>query len=152
MAKNSVAVPVCKGQKVPIDHSSLGRQAMTRRNHVTYPQFNSKSLIGLVFNPWGKKDWLPIIKVRPRVRQGENCLNKMGLKGCKWSSLYAPSNENPPNCPFLKLGKNSFLSLCISPLEQIVQFECPRHWKPFVSSNSGVCIIPFLTISPLEWK
>ena len=59
---------------------------------------------------WGNKKWPPSMKVRKR----ENCQNKMGLKGCKWSSLNAQGTETPLSHPFLQLGDFPFLS--ISPL------------------------------------
>ena len=38
----------------------------------------------------------------------ENCQNKMGVSGCKWSSLNAPGNENPLSHPILKLDEFPF--------------------------------------------
>ena len=60
---------------------------------------------------WGNKNWPPSIK----VIQIENCQNKFGLKGCKWSSLNDPSTENPLSHPILNLENLQFLT--ISPLE-----------------------------------
>ena len=40
---------------------------------------------------WGNKNWPPSIK----MKQIENCQDKMGLKGCKWSSLNVPGTETP---------------------------------------------------------
>ena len=59
---------------------------------------------------WGNKNWPPNIK----VQKVENCKNKMGLKGCKWSSLDAPGTHSPLSHPILELGNLSFLT--ISPL------------------------------------
>ena len=39
---------------------------------------------------WGNKNWPPSIM----VQQIENCKNKMGLKGCKCSSLSAPGTQS----------------------------------------------------------
>ena len=68
--------------------------------------FSLFSLLAL----WGNKKWPPSMK----VQQIENCQNKMGLKGCKWSSLNAPGTQTPLSHPFLELGKLPFLT--ISPL------------------------------------
>ena len=38
---------------------------------------------------WGNRNWPSSIK----VRQMENCWNKMGLKGWKWSSLNTPGTQ-----------------------------------------------------------
>ena len=59
---------------------------------------------------------LPSLDLRaglPR-RAGKKYKYKMGLKGCKWSSLNAPGTETPLCHPFVELGKFPFLS--ISPL------------------------------------
>ena len=61
------------------------------------------SILGL----WGKKNWPPSIK----VNQIENSQNKMGLKGCKWSSLKAPGTQTPLSHSLLELGKLPFLSI-----------------------------------------
>ena len=53
---------------------------------------------------WGNKNWPPSIK----MKQIENCQNKMGLKGCKWSSLNAPGTQTPWSHPFLKLDISPF--------------------------------------------
>ena len=39
-----------------------------------------------------------------KVKNFEKSKNKRGLKGCKWSTLNAPSAENPLTHPFLELG------------------------------------------------
>ena len=46
---------------------------------------------------WGNKNWPPTMN----VKKMENFHNKMGLKGCKWSSLNAPVTENPLSHPLL---------------------------------------------------
>ena len=58
---------------------------------------------------WDNKKWPPSIK----VKQIENCQNKMGLKGCKWSSLNAPGTENPLSHSLLELGDFPFLSITL---------------------------------------
>ena len=50
---------------------------------------------------WGNKNWLPSMK----VKQLEIFPNKIGLKGCKWSSLNAPGTEPPQSHPYLELGE-----------------------------------------------
>ena len=52
---------------------------------------------------WGNKNWLPSMK----VKKLEKFQYKMGLKGCKWSSLIAPGTEIPLCHPYWKMGKNS---------------------------------------------
>ena len=59
---------------------------------------------------WGNKNGLPSMK----VNKLEKIQNKMGLKGCKWSSLNAPGTETPLSHPFLELGEFPFSK--ISPL------------------------------------
>ena len=59
---------------------------------------------------WGNKNWLPSMKVKKlKIFQ-----NKIGLKGCKWSSLDAPGTETPQSYPYWKLEEIPFL--IISPL------------------------------------
>ena len=54
---------------------------------------------------WGNKNWSPTMKVKKlKIFQ-----NKRGLMGCKWSSLNAPSTENPlSHSLFLGLGEFPF--------------------------------------------
>ena len=52
---------------------------------------------------WGNKNWLPSMKVK-KLKKFQN---KMGLKGCKWSSLNAPGTETPV---FYMLSNLSLLS------------------------------------------
>ena len=59
---------------------------------------------------WGNKNWLPSRK----VKKWEIFQNKMGLMGCKWSSLNAPGTETPQSHPYLELGEFPFP--IISPL------------------------------------
>ena len=37
-----------------------------------------------------------------KVEKLEKFQNKMGLKGCKWSSLIAPGTETPQSYPYLE--------------------------------------------------
>ena len=59
---------------------------------------------------WGNKNWPPSMK----VKEIENCQNKMGLKGCKWSTLNAPGTQTPLSHSVMELEKLPFL--IISPL------------------------------------
>ena len=59
---------------------------------------------------WGNKNWLPSMK----VKKLEKFQNKMGLKGCNWSSLNAPGTETPQCHPYWELGEFPFP--IISPL------------------------------------
>ena len=56
------------------------------------------------------ENWPPSIKMRDL----ENCQSKMGLKGCKWSSLNSQGTPIPLSHPFLELGELPLL--IISPL------------------------------------
>ena len=57
---------------------------------------------------WGNKNWLQSMK----VKELEIFQSKIGLKGCKWSSLNAKGTGNPlshpvlelRNCPFPNIG------------------------------------------------
>ena len=53
---------------------------------------------------WDNKNWPPSIK----VKKVENFRNKMGLMGCKCSSLNAPGNENPLSHPLSGLDEFPF--------------------------------------------
>ena len=46
---------------------------------------------------WGNKNWPPSMKLRVM----ENCLNKIGLKACKWSRLNGRGTQTPLCHPFL---------------------------------------------------
>ena len=59
---------------------------------------------------WGNKNGLPSMKVKELGK----FQNKIGLKGCKWSSLNTPGTEIPLSHLFLELGEFPFLT--ISPL------------------------------------
>ena len=47
------------------------------------------------------------------MKKFENLENKIGLTGCKWSSLNAPGTENSLSYPFLELGEFPFLILAL---------------------------------------
>ena len=53
---------------------------------------------------WGNKNWLPSMK----VKKLEKFQNKMGLKGCKWSSLNAPGTQTPLSHLYWKLQEFPF--------------------------------------------
>ena len=53
---------------------------------------------------WGNKNWPP----RMKVKKLQNLWNKIGLKGCNWSSLNAPGTENSLWHPFLELREFPF--------------------------------------------
>ena len=53
---------------------------------------------------WGNKNWIPSMK----MKNLENHRDKMGLMGCKWSSLNAPGTENPLSHPILELEECPF--------------------------------------------
>ena len=59
---------------------------------------------------WGNKNGLPSIK----VKELEKFQNKMGLKGCKWSSFNTPGTETPQSHAYWELGEFPFS--IISPL------------------------------------
>ena len=51
---------------------------------------------------WGNKNGLPSMK----VKKLKKIQNKMGLKGCKWSSLNAPGTETPLSHPYWERGNS----------------------------------------------
>ena len=53
---------------------------------------------------WGNKNWLPSMK----VKKLENVHTKIGLKGCKWSSLNVPGIETPLSHSVLDLDEFPF--------------------------------------------
>ena len=60
---------------------------------------------------WGNKNWPPSMKVKNLAKSG----NKIGLTGCKWSSLNVPGTGNPLSHSVLELGE--FLFPIIGQLE-----------------------------------
>ena len=65
---------------------------------------------------WGNKNWPPSMK----VKKLKIFWDKMGSKGCKWSSLNAPGTQTPLSHPILKLDEFPFLH--ISPLGKVQLF------------------------------
>ena len=61
----------------------------------------------------------------------EDTLGFIPLVYCIWG------NKNWPSSMKLKIFKNLLEQNGLNGLQK-VQFECPRRWKPFVSSNFGV--------------
>ena len=53
---------------------------------------------------WANDNWPPSMK----VKKIKIFLNKMGLKGCKWSSLNAPGPQTHLSHPILELGEFPF--------------------------------------------
>ena len=53
---------------------------------------------------WGNKNWPPSMK----VKKLKIFSDKMGSKGCKWSSLNASGTETPLSHPILKLWESAF--------------------------------------------
>ena len=66
---------------------------------------------------WGNKNWLPSMK----VKNLKLCQTKIGLKGCKWSSLNVPSKENPLSHSFLALREFHF---------PIIGLRGNKNWLP----------------------
>ena len=60
--------------------------------HIGKGKFSQLPILAL----WGNKNWLPSMK----VKKLEISQNKVGLKGCKWSSLNAPGTETPQFYPY----------------------------------------------------
>ena len=54
---------------------------------------------------WGNNNWPPSMK----VQQIENCQNKMGVKGCKWSSLNATGTQTSLSHSVLEFENLPFL-------------------------------------------
>ena len=122
------------------------------------------SLIAL----WGKKNWPP----RMKVQQIGNCQNKMGLKGCKWSSLNAPGTQTPLSHSVLEMDFSLFSLAALwgnrnwPPSMKVRQIEnelnkiglnwckrsslnAPGTENPLSHSLLKLGDFPFLTISPL---
>ena len=81
------------GTEIPLSHSVLELD------------FSLFSLLAL----WGNKNWPPSIK----VKQIENCQNKTGLKGCKWSTLKALGTQTPLSHSVLELDFSLFSLLAL---------------------------------------
>ena len=60
-------------------------------NSLSYPFLELGEFPFLILALWGNKNWPPSIK----VQKFENQENKIGLRGCKWSSLNAPGIYSP---------------------------------------------------------
>ena len=75
---------------------------------------------------WGNKNWPPSMK----VQKMQIFLNKMGWKGCKWSSLNAPGTETPLSHSVLELEEFPFLHYWLS---GVINFGLPvwkwKKWK-----------------------
>ena len=69
--------------------------------HIGKGEILPTPIIGL----WGNKNGLPSMK----VKKLENVQNKMGLKGCNWSSLNAPGTQSPQSSPYWELEEFPFL-------------------------------------------
>ena len=115
-------------------------------------------IIGL----WGNGNWPPSMKVKKLGK----FQNERGAKGCKWSWMNAPGTQTPLSHSVLKLEEFPFpinwpsgVIRNDSPVWknksgklwtqkwlnglQMVQFECPRYWKPSVSFSFEVGRISF---------
>ena len=73
------------GTETPLSHSLLGLEEFP------FP------LLAL----WGNKNWPPSMNVKKLLKYGK----KIGLMGCKCSSLNAPGIKIHPSHPILKLGE-----------------------------------------------
>ena len=74
--------------------------------HIGKGKFSQLPLLAL----WGNKNWLPSMKWKKlKIFQ-----NKIGLKGCKWSSLKAPGTETPLSHPYWE--REILATSIISPL------------------------------------
>ena len=103
--------------------------------------FSLFSLLAL----WGNKNWPPSIK----VRQIENLQNKIGLKGCKSSSLNAPGTQTPlphPNLkferfPFSRHDRKCFLAFSYRPFAP--QFPVRNRSGSISPPKSFLTTLPF---------
>ena len=68
----------------------------------------------LIIGLWGNKNWPPCIK----MRQMENYKNKLGLKGCKWSSLNDSGTQTLQSYEFLQSFRYESDALLISSMTQ----------------------------------
>ena len=92
---------------------------------------------------WGNKIGLPSMK----VKKFEKFQNKIGLKGCKWSSLNAPGTETPQCHPYWELGEFPFLIM-----DETEGIQClgPSNWT-ICSPLSPFCSEIFPTFSLSYW-
>merc|ERR1711884_767964 len=79
----------------------MGPQALNPLSpiHIGKREIHPTPIIGL----WGSKNGLPNMK----VKKLEKFQNKMGLRGCKWSSLNAPGTQSPQSHPYWEKGNSS---------------------------------------------
>ena len=92
---------------------------------------------------WGNKNGLPSMK----VKKLEKFLNKIGLKGCKWSTLNAPGTETPQSHPYWELGEFPFPYM-----DKIEGFQCLGHSNWTTGSPlSPFCFKFFPICSPSYW-
>ena len=96
----------CRNKMGLNDYKWSTLNAPDTQNQLSHPYLELGELPFLLAL-WGNKNWPLSIK----VREMENCQNKMGLKGCKWSSLNAQGTENHLTNPYLKLSDFPFLTI-----------------------------------------
>ena len=80
---------------------------------------------------WGNKNWPPSMK----VKKLKIFWDKMGSKGCKWSSLNAPGTQSPLSHPILKLDEIPFLH---KELIVVRQSLTTRHVPPNLVAAAGM--------------
>ena len=95
-----------RGIRTETANNAQSQYMRSKGNNIDVHEFSLFSPLALL----GNKKWSPNMK----VQQMENSKNKMGLKGCKWSSLNAQGTHSPLSHPILELGNLPFLT--ISPL------------------------------------
>ena len=73
-------------------------------NPLSHPVLKLEEFPFPIIGLWGNKNWPPSMK----MKKMEIFKNKRGLKGCKWSSMNAPSIESPLCPSFLRLEEFPF--------------------------------------------
>ena len=71
---------------------------------LSHPIFKLEEILFSILALWGNKNWPPSMK----VKKLKIFCNKMGSKGCNWSSLNAPGTETPLSHPILELREFPF--------------------------------------------
>ena len=75
------------------EHERLTRKQQPPPSHI--PIWSWENSLFSTLALWGNKNWPPSMK----VKKFKFLQNKMGLKGCKWSSLNAVGTETPQSHP-----------------------------------------------------
>ena len=132
----------------PLCHSIL------KLGEFPFPIYWPSGVLRIGLPVWKRKSWKTFkTKVAQRVANGPDWMS-LALKPLCLIQFWSWLNSL---FPLLALwgNKNWSPSMKVKKMEnfrtkgmQMVQFECPRHWKPSVSSTFGVGRIPFSQYCP----